>query len=55
VGPYDQMHAAYEAIKQHAEENGFELGQVMWERYFTDPHLEPDLSKHVTHIYWPLA
>jgi effector-binding domain-containing protein len=55
VGPYDQMHAAYEAIKQYAEENGLELAGIMWERYFTDPHLEPDLSKHVTHIYWPLA
>jgi effector-binding domain-containing protein len=55
VGPYDQMHAAYEVIKQYAGENGLELGKVMWERYFTDPHLEPDLSKHVTHIYWPLA
>ncbi len=55
VGPYDQIGAAYEAIQQHAEANGLTLADMMWERYLTDPTVEPDLSKHVTEVFWPLA
>lgn len=54
VGPYDQIEPAYRAIQKYAEENGLELQPVMWEKYLTDPEVEPDLSKHVTEIYWPL-
>ena len=55
VGPYDQIGAAYEAIQQHAEANGLILADMMWERYLTDPADEPDLNKHVTEVFWPLA
>jgi hypothetical protein len=27
----------------------------MWERYLTDLATEPDLTKHVTELFWPLS
>ena len=54
VGHYDQIAAAYEAMQEHARVNGLELADMMWERYLTDPAVEPDLNKHVTEVYWPL-
>lgn len=53
VGVYDEIEPAYRAMQRYAEEKGFELQPVMWEKYLTGPE-EPDLSKHVTEIYWPL-
>jgi len=55
VGEYDGLERAYKAIQAYAEANGLELGKMMWERYLTDPSVEPDLSKHVTEVFWPLA
>ncbi|OFW57219.1 MAG: hypothetical protein A2133_06855 [Actinobacteria bacterium RBG_16_64_13] len=55
IGPYDQIAAAYGAIQAYAKANGLDLAETMWERYLTDPAVEPDLSKHVTEVYWPLA
>ena len=54
VGRYDQIEPAYNAMQAYAAHHGLELAPFMWERYFTDPDEEPDLSKHVTHVYWPL-
>lgn len=54
VGRYDEIEPAYNAMQAYAAHNGLELAASMWERYFTDPAVEPDLSKHVTHVYWPL-
>lgn len=55
VGAYDQLLAAYDAIQAYAKANDLALGDVMWERYLTDPSAEPDVSKHVTEVFWPLA
>ncbi|NLE11204.1 MAG: GyrI-like domain-containing protein [Actinobacteria bacterium] len=55
VGPYDQIHNAYAAIEEYAQDNRLELADTMWERYLTDPAVEPDLRKHVTEVCWPLA
>lgn len=55
VGPYDQIEAAYVAVQEYANESGLSLAETMWERYLTDPAQEPDLSKHVTEVFWPLA
>jgi effector-binding domain-containing protein len=54
VGPYDQIAAAYGAIQTYAGANGLKLAGKMWERYLTDPAEEPDLSKHVTEVFWPV-
>jgi effector-binding domain-containing protein len=55
VGPYDQIENAYGAIQAYAEARGLKLADMMWERYLTDPAVEPDLSKHVTEVFWPLG
>jgi effector-binding domain-containing protein len=55
VGPYDQIANAYGAIQAYAKENRLELAGTMWERYLTDPAVEPDLSKHVTELFWPVV
>ena len=55
VGHYVELEAAYKAIQSYAKANRLELADVMWERYLTDPATEPDLSKHVTEVYWPVA
>ena len=54
VGPYDHVGAAYGAIQEYAKANDLTLADTMWERYLTGP-AEPDLSKHVTEVFWPLA
>jgi len=54
VGRYDQIGAAYGAIQEYANANGLNLAGMMWEKYLTGPE-EPDLSKHVTEVFWPLA
>jgi len=55
TGPYDQIESAYNAVQEYAEANELTLAPAMWERYLTDPNQEPDLSKHLTQIVWPLA
>jgi len=39
---------------EYAKANDLTLADTMWERYLTGP-AEPDLSKHVTEAFWPLA
>jgi effector-binding domain-containing protein len=55
VGPYTGIGKAYEAMMAYAEANHLVLSDTMWERYVTDPACEPDESKYVTEIGWPLA
>lgn len=55
VGRYDEIEPAYVAIQEYAKEAGLSLAETMWERYLTDPAQEPDLSKHVTEVFWPLS
>ena len=54
VGRYEEIGPAYQAIQVHAANSGLVLTESMWEVYLTDPVVEPDLSKHVTEIYWPV-
>jgi effector-binding domain-containing protein len=55
VGPYDQIESAYNAMQEYAGASGITLAPMMWERYLSDPNQEPDLSKHLTQIVWPLV
>jgi len=55
VGPYRDIEPAYRAIQEYADRNGLVLGDLMWEQYLTDPAVEPDPSRHVTEVYWPLG
>jgi effector-binding domain-containing protein len=53
-GPYEGSSAAHEAIDVYAKENGMEVIGAPWEVYVTDPSQEPDSSKWVTEIYYPI-
>ena len=55
VGPYEEIQNGYGAIRAYAQENSLKLADMMWECYLTDPAVEPDLRKHITELYWPLA
>jgi effector-binding domain-containing protein len=55
TGPYDRIEPAYKAIQEYAGASGITLAPMMWERYLSDPNQEPDLSKHLTQIVWPLV
>lgn len=52
TGHLDQIGDAYEAIRDWARENETYLTDFVWERYVSVD--EPDPSKWVTEIYWPL-
>lgn len=54
VGAYDELGAAYEAIREYAKAKGLELADRMWEKYLSDAAIEPDLGRHITEVYWPL-
>jgi effector-binding domain-containing protein len=54
VGRYEDIGPAYQAMQEYAAGHELPLAKTMWERYLTDPAAEPDLSKHVTEIFWPV-
>ncbi len=55
VGPYDKLSEGYKAMQAWIKERGLVPSSKMWEVYMTDPKVEPDLSKHQTRMYWPIA
>lgn len=55
VGHYEGLEKAYRAIQAYAEANKLGLAKMMWERYLTDPSVEPDPQKHVTEVFWPVV
>jgi effector-binding domain-containing protein len=54
IGPYDTLVKTYEFIQIWIKENGLQVAEDMWEIYLTDPCKEPDSSKWMTEICWPL-
>jgi AraC family transcriptional regulator len=55
VGPYDGVHATYEALTTWVETHGKQLNGAPWEIYVTDPGLQPDATKWETQIFWPVT
>lgn len=55
LGPYEDMKAIYEAAGAHMNEMGWMPVGGPLEVYVTDPGMEPDTSKWITEIYWPIA
>jgi effector-binding domain-containing protein len=55
VGPYENLRHTYEAFEKWIAENGHQPRGGAWEVYVTDPSSEPDSSKWVTEIYWPIG
>jgi effector-binding domain-containing protein len=54
-GPYDGLGSAHEAIRTYIGEHGLEASEAPFEIYVTDPEEEPDPSKWITNVYWPIA
>jgi effector-binding domain-containing protein len=55
VGPYDGLPEAHAACDRWIQENGKEFAGPCWEVYITDPDREPDTSKWITEVYYPVA
>lgn len=53
-GSYEKMEPAYEKIQKWAADKGIAFKEYMWEIYMTDPKAEPDTSKWLTEIYFPV-
>ncbi len=54
MGAYDKAETAHKAIDAYIEANGKELRGAPWEVYANDPEEEPDTSKWITEIYYPV-
>lgn len=54
IGPYNNLERTHSFIQQWIEDNDFDLAGAPMERYLTDPMQEPDESKWVTVIYYPV-
>jgi effector-binding domain-containing protein len=54
VGPYENLGAAHKTVHEWLEENNREAACNPWEIYVTDPEQEPDNTKWVTEVYYPL-
>ncbi len=53
-GPYELTGKAHELIESYALENKVDLAGVGIEFYVTDPSEEPDTSKWLTKVYYPV-
>ncbi len=53
-GPYDQLYQAHEAVMPFLTAQGRSPARGPIERYITDPEAEPDASKWLTEVIWPL-
>jgi effector-binding domain-containing protein len=54
-GAYDQTEAAHYAIDDYMAAKGLEIAGAVREVYVTDPMSEPDTSKWLTQIIYPVA
>lgn len=53
-GPYNKTYLAYGDIEAYIKENKLSIAGGAWESYITDPMTEPDTTKWVTEIYYPV-
>lgn len=54
VGPYDRLHETHMAVHEWAAGEGYKMEDPCWEEYVTDPGDEPDPSKWVTRVIYPV-
>lgn len=53
-GDYSGLGAAHEAIDTYVTMNNKKVNGPPWEHYMTDPGAEPDTSKWLTVVYYPI-
>ena len=54
AGPYEGLAATYDAIDRWIKGTGRTASGGPWEIYLTDPSAEPDPTKWLTEIIWPV-
>ena len=54
-GDYDGAVAAHDAIEAYCKSKGIKTTTPVIEQYITDPEAEPDTSKWLTTIYYPIG
>lgn len=54
MGPYEKTYTAYTELESYKKEKGYTDNGGPWEIYITDPSTEPDQSKWITEIYFPV-
>ncbi|MFC2113756.1 SRPBCC family protein [Bacteroidota bacterium] len=53
-GAYDKIGAVYYAIEDYIKANELECIGAPWEVYLTDPGMEPDTSRWMTEVFYPV-
>lgn len=53
-GDYETLEDTHEQISQYAAYYGYKMIGEPWEVYVTDPSMEPDTSKWITEVYYPV-
>jgi DNA gyrase inhibitor GyrI len=54
AGPYETLSATYEAMERWLDASTFAPNGGPWELYITDPSVEPDASRWLTEVIYPL-
>jgi len=54
LGSYSKTYTAYNELEKYKNEKGYTDNGGPWEVYVTDPATEPDTSKWITEIYFPV-
>ena len=55
VGSYDTLETTYGEVVQWMTDHNLVPARESWEFYLTDPNVEPDTSKWLTKIVWPVT
>lgn len=53
-GSYESTNDTWQKLENHINNNKMEMNGAPWEEYITDPMSEPDTSKWLTKLYWPI-
>ena len=54
MGDYENLEETHDAVSDYIEANQLEMAGPPWEVYTTDPGSEPDPSKWITNVYYPV-
>jgi effector-binding domain-containing protein/uncharacterized protein YndB with AHSA1/START domain len=54
TGPYEEGDKPHNAIAEYMKANSLNMAGAPWEVFVTDPGMEPDSTKWVTHVYYPI-
>lgn len=54
TGNYNTTHFTWAKVEAYIKEIGLETNGAPWEQYISDPGSEPDPSKWITNLYWPV-